>query len=47
MEAVERISKELNTGLTREALVAVVDLLDAGVSSDAIVAIIHECYNRK
>jgi hypothetical protein len=36
------ISRQLGTGLDADALAAVVDLLEAGVSTETVVAIVTE-----
>lgn len=42
MDLLMEISRQLNTGLDADALAAIVDLLQAGVSTEKIVAIVTE-----
>lgn len=43
LELVKELSIRLDTGLSPPALEAIVDLLQQGVSPDAIVAVIQSC----
>jgi hypothetical protein len=42
LDLLVEISRQLGTGLDADALAAVVDLLEAGVSTEIVVAIITE-----
>jgi hypothetical protein len=46
-ETIEKISQELNTGLSPKALTAIVDLLTQGYSPESIVSLINESYREK
>ncbi|GMI14291.1 hypothetical protein TrVE_jg8897 [Triparma verrucosa] len=47
LDAVSSISSILNTGLDRPSLKAVMDLIDSGVSPEALVAVITELRSEK